>query len=111
MMYFDVFRSFLSEGNDDKYMVVAQAELKHEFLYSKSSGNFTDIDRAQLLNETLIKLLNLVELDFKSLLFLSKLTTDKFNCFKPLESLKGLTIADLFIKEPKNLEKLANQSL
>lgn len=104
MMYFDVFRSFFREGNDDKYMVIAQAELNPEFLNSKSSSNFTEDDKAQLLNETIVNLLNLVELDFKSLLFLEKLTTDKINCFKPQESLKGLTIADLYIRDPKNLK-------
>lgn len=103
---FDIYRCYLNEGNNEKYMLTVQAELRTHFLNCRSSKTFTNDERVQLLSETVTKLLNFVELDFERLLFSRKLDFEKINCFMSYETLKGLTIADLFIKDLKRLKKI-----
>lgn len=52
-MTFDVFRSYFSQGNEDKFMLTAQAEFKQDFLDSEVNKAFDNYERFQLLSEVL----------------------------------------------------------
>lgn len=109
MMKFDIKKIFINnnEGNNNRYFTMTKVSIERSFAYSKMFSNF---ELHFFLNQTSNSLLNMVPYSFPNILF-DGLDCDisKHSFFDKLECLNGLTVADLFLKDPVMISKALKQ--